>query len=141
MTMKTENRLPLALLLLRLSVFLVMFVWTIDKFVEPQHASKIMAEFYLVSGFGSAVIYLLAVIELAVILAFLFGFAKRWSYGLVLLMHAVSTLSSYKKCVHPFEPPNLLFFAAIPMLAASFALYCLREADVLWTIRKGNDEP
>ena len=50
MTMKTENRLPLALLLLRLSVFLVMFVWTIDKFVEPQHASKIMAEFYLVSG-------------------------------------------------------------------------------------------
>ena len=104
MTMKTENRLPLALLLLRLSVFLVMFVWAIDKFVEPQHASKIMAEFYLVSGVGSAVIYLLAVIELAVILAFVFGLAKRWSYGLVLLMHAVSTLSSYKKYVHPFVP-------------------------------------
>jgi putative oxidoreductase len=136
MTMKTENRLPLALLLLRLSVFLVMFVWTIDKFVEPQHASRIMAEFYLVSGVGSAVIYLLAVIELAVILAFLFEFAKQWSYGLVLLMHAVSTLSSYKKYVHPFEPPNLLFFAAIPMLAACFALYYLRDADVLWTIKK-----
>jgi hypothetical protein len=35
--MNAENRLPLALLLLRLSVFVVMFVWTVDKFVEPQH--------------------------------------------------------------------------------------------------------
>jgi len=134
--MKTENRLPLALLLLRLSVFLVMFVWTVDKFVEPQHASKIMAEFYLAGGVGNFVIYLLATIELAIIVAFLSGFAKQWSYGLVLLMHAVSTLTSYKKYLHPFEPPNLLFFAAIPMLAACFVLYYLREADVLWTIKK-----
>ena len=118
--MKTENRLPLALLLLRLSVFLVMFMWTIDKFVEPQHASKIMAEFYLVGGVGSAIVYLLATIELVVILAFLVGFAKRWSYGLVLLLHAISTLASYKKYLNPFQPPNLLFFAAIPMLAACF---------------------
>jgi hypothetical protein len=94
--MKIENRLPLALLLTRLSVFLVMFVWTVDKFVEPQHASKIMAEFYLAGGVGSAVIYLLAAIELAVILAFLFGFAKQWSYGLVLLVHAVSTFRPIK---------------------------------------------
>ena len=82
------------------------------------------------------VIYLLAAIELAVILAFLFGFLKQWSYGLVLLMHAVSTLSSYNKYLHPFEPPNLLFCAAIPMFAACFALYYLRDADVLWTIKK-----
>src|SRR5260370_20490587 len=134
--MKRENRLPLALLLLRLSVFLVMVVWTVDKFGEPQHASKIMAEFYLVGGVGNFVIYLLATIELAVIVAFLLGVAKQWSYAFVLLMHAVSTLASYKKYLHPFEPPNLLFFAAIPMLAACFVLYYLREADVLWTIKK-----
>jgi len=68
---------------------------------------------------------LLAVIELAVILAFLFGFAKKWSHGLVLLMHAVSTLASNKQYLNPFQPPNLLFFAAIPMLAACFTLYYL----------------
>jgi hypothetical protein len=80
--MNTENRLPLALLLLRLSVFLVMFVWTVDKFVEPQHASKIMAEFYSLSGVCTAIIYLLAVIELAIILAFLIGIRQTmelWS--------------------------------------------------------------
>jgi putative oxidoreductase len=134
--MKTEKRLPLALLLLRLSVFVVMFVWTVDKFIEPQHASKIMAAFYSISGVGDVLVYLLGVIELAVILAFVLGFAKRWSYGLVLLLHATSTLASYQKYLNPLQPPNLLFFAAIPMLAACFVLYYLREADELWTIKK-----
>jgi putative oxidoreductase len=60
-------------------------------------ASKIMAEFYSIGGLGTALIYLLGVIELAIILAFFLGFAKRWSYGLVLLLHAISTLSSYQK--------------------------------------------
>src|SRR5260221_12434449 len=75
-------------------------------------------------------------IEVAVIVAFLLGFAKQWSYGLVLLMHAGSTLASYKKYLQPFESPNLLFFAAIPMLAACFVLYYLRDVDVFWTIKK-----
>jgi hypothetical protein len=113
-----------------------MFIWTIDKFVEPQHASSVMAEFYSIGGIGNAVIYVLAVLELAILLAFLFGFAKRWSYGLVLLLHAASTISSYKKYLAPFQGPNLLFFAAIPMLAACFALYCVRDADVLWTVER-----
>jgi len=113
-----------------------MFVWTVDKFVEPQHASRIMAEFYSLGGVGSALIYLIGAIELAIILAFLLGLAKRWSYGLVLLLHAISTLSSYQKYLNPLQPSNLLFFAAIPMLAACFVLYYLRDADVLWTVKK-----
>jgi putative oxidoreductase len=108
--MKTENRLPLALLLLRLSVFLVMFVWTVDKFVEPQHASKIMAAFYSIGGVGNFVIYLLATIELAVIVAFLLGFAKQWSYGLVLLMHAGSALASYKEVLTAIRIAKSSFF-------------------------------
>jgi putative oxidoreductase len=136
LTMNSKYRLPLVLLVLRLSVFAVMFIWTIDKFVEPQHASRVMAEFYSIGGIGNAVVYVLAVLELAILLAFLFGFAKRWSYGLVLLLHAASTIFSYKKYLAPFQPPNLLFFAAIPMLAACFALYYVRDADVLWTVER-----
>jgi putative oxidoreductase len=113
-----------------------MSVWTIDKFVEPQHASRIMAEFYSIGGVVNALIYVLATLELVLLLAFVIGFAKRWSYGLVLLLHAVSTISFYKKYLEPFQPPNLLFFAAIPMLAACFALYYLRDADVLWTVER-----
>jgi heme O synthase-like polyprenyltransferase len=88
-----------------------------------------MEQFYLIAGASNILVYVLAVIELAVILAFLF--AQKSSYGLVLLMQAVSTLASYKQYLHPFQPPNRLFFAAIPMLAACFTLYYLRDADVL----------
>lgn len=42
----------------------------------------------------------------------------------VLLLHGISTLSSYRQYLDPFN--NLLFFAAWPMLAACFALYLLR---------------
>jgi hypothetical protein len=113
-----------------------MFVWTIDKFVEPQHESRIMAEFYSIGGIGNAVVFVLATLELVLLLAFLIGFAKRWSYGLVLLLHAASTIASYKIYFAPFQGPNILFFAAIPMLAACFVLYYLRDADVLWAVEK-----
>ena len=95
-----------------------------------------MTEFYSIGGIGNAFVYVLCAVELELVLllAFLIGFAKRWSYGLVLLLHAASTLCSYKQYLAPFQPPNLLFFAAIPMLAACFVLYSLRDADVLWTV-------
>jgi putative oxidoreductase len=54
----------------------------------------------------------------------------------VLLLYGISTLASYKKYLIPFQPPNLLFFAAIPMLAACFVLYYLQGADLLWTVKK-----
>lgn len=39
---------------------------------------------------------ILGAAELALLLLFLAGFKKRATYGLVLALHAVSTLSSYK---------------------------------------------
>ena len=36
--MSVQQRLPLALLFLRLGVFIVMLMWTLDKFVKPDHA-------------------------------------------------------------------------------------------------------
>ena len=133
-SLNDHNRVGVALLVLRVTVFLVMLVWTLDKFVEPQHASKIMEHFYFIKGVSNSMIYINGLIELGVLSAFIVGFAKRWSYGLVLLFHAVSTLSSYKQYLHPLVAPNILFFAAWPMLGACFALYYLRDLDTLWTI-------
>ncbi len=62
------------------------------------------------------------------------GIAKRWTYGLVLVMHAISTLASFRMYLG-FD--NLLFFAAWPMLAACFALYLLRDHDNRWTVPIG----
>jgi hypothetical protein len=46
----------------------------------------------------------------------------------------VSTFSSYKQYLAPFEGPNLLFFAAWPMLAACFTLFLLRDQDKKWSV-------
>ena len=136
--MTESARIAVSLLLLRIGVFIVMFVWTVDKFVRPAHAAGVYEAFYGIGGLGAVPLYGLAAAELVIIVAFLLGLWKTWSYGLVLAFHAVSTLSSYKQYLAPFaDGPNLLFFAAWPMLAACVALYLLRDRDTLWTLSGG----
>lgn len=131
-----EEKLPQALLALRLGVFLVMLVWTLDKFVNPEHASGVYETFYLIGGLGEVVFIIIGLVELILILAFVAGLFKRWTYGIVLVLHGISTLSTWKLYLNPFD--NLLFFAAWPMLAACWTLYILRDADTLFTL--GSDE-
>ena len=130
-----RHRVGVALLVLRVTVFLVMLIWTIDKFVRPAHAISVYEHFYFLRGLGPAVIYSIAVAELLLLLGFVSGFAPRFTYGLVLLLHAVPTFSSFREYFHPFEGVNILFFAAWPMLGACFALYYLRDLDTLWSVR------
>jgi putative oxidoreductase len=126
-----DQRAPLALLLLRLSVFLVMLMWTLDKWVNPAHATQVYAHFYSVRGLSPTVFYVIGGAELLLLLAFLIGLQKRFTYGAVLVLHAVSTVAVFRQYLSPFS--NLLFFAAWPMLAACFTLYLLRDLDT-WCV-------
>lgn len=129
------HRVSLVLLLTRISIFIAMIIWVIDKFANPDHAAAVFAAFYGISGLGAIVSYLLGAAQLAIMIAFILGFQKKISYGLVLLMHTASTLVSFPKYIAPFEPPNILFYASWPMLAACFALYYLRDLDTRGTIQ------
>lgn len=129
-----SKKLAIVLLLQRVSVFVVMLMWTLDKFVRPSHAAKVYEVFYSIPWLTENLSYVIGGLELILIVAFLFGYKKRISYGLVLLLHAISTLSSYPQYLAPFEGPNLLFFAAWPMLACCIALYVLKDHDTLLTI-------
>ena len=127
--MKSKDRVPLALFTLRISVFLVMLMWTLDKLVDPGHAARVFEKFYNIGSFELYYFYVIGVAELILLLAFLVGYKKTLTYGLVLIFHAVSTFSSYEKYLDPYTYPNLLFFAAWPMLAACFVLFYLRAQD------------
>lgn len=127
-----EHRLPLALLMLRLGVFIVMIMWTLDKFVAPDHAAGVFANFYGIEGLGATAFAVIGLLQLVLVLAFVAGFLKRFTYGLIFLLHGISTLSSYAQYLDPFD--HLLFFAAWPMLAACFALYYLRDQDTLLSV-------
>ena len=126
-----EKKLSISLLFIRLSVFLVMFMWTIDKFINPGHATKIFEKFYYISGLETLVIYGIATLEMAILVLFLAGYHKKFTYGAVLVFHAVSTFSAFQQYLTPFEGNHLLFFAAWPMLAACFMLFMLRDKDTL----------
>lgn len=134
--MVDKNKIANALLVMRLAVFLVILMWTLDKFVNPQHAAGVFENFYGLSGLGPTVFMVIGGLELLLLIGFVIGFWKRITYGLVFVIHAVSTLSTWKQYLNPYDGPNLLFFAAIPMLAACWALYSLRDLDTRFTIDK-----
>ncbi|MEG3754748.1 hypothetical protein [Psychromonas arctica] len=127
------DRLQNSLLALRVGVFIVMFIWTLDKFVNPAHSIGVLDKFYGIGGSSHMITYILGALQLLLVLAFVAGIKKRFTYGLIFLMHGGSTLSAFAKYADPFN--NLLFFAAWPMWAACFALYLLRDADVKFTIK------
>ncbi len=129
-----KDRISLALLTLRLGVALVFFMWTLDKLVQPEHAAAVYENFYFIGGLGNTAFYIIGALEMLLIAAFVAGLYKRFTYGLILLLHTISTLSSWSQYLQPFE--HLLFFAAWPMLAACFTLYYLRDMDTRWTLGK-----
>ncbi|HBR67788.1 MAG TPA: hypothetical protein DEA55_00235 [Rhodospirillaceae bacterium] len=131
--MNKKNRIEWSLFLLRFGVFIVMFAWTLDKFIQPDHATHIYEKFYFIGGLAPVIMMAIGIAELLVILAFVLGLWKRFTYGFVMIVHGVSTFSSWKQYTTDI---NLLFFAAWPMLAACVTLYLLRDLDVKFTLKK-----
>ena len=131
MALPEKDRIEWSLFLLRLGVFIVMAVWTVDKMISPAHAAAVFKSFYSIGGLGPGILMAMGIVEMVIILAFLAGLWKRYTYGFVMVVHSISTLSSWRQYTINV---NLLFFAAWPMLAACIALYLLRDMDVKFTL-------
>lgn len=138
--MRQDDRIALVLVVMRLTVFLLMFMWTIDKFLNPDHAAGVYAKFYFLGGLGAAAMYAIGALELAILVGFVLGVQKRFTYGAVLVFHGISTLSAFNQYLAPFEGPNLLFFAAWPALTACWALYSLRDLDSWWVLGQAHEK-
>lgn len=127
-----DRRLRFSLLALRVTVFLVMILWSVDKLLNPDHASSVFANFYFMEGVGPELLAALGIGQALIEIAFVAGLFRTFTYGFVLVTHALSTLASWPGYMEPFD--NLLFFAAWPMLAGCLALFLLREHDTLWSL-------
>ena len=127
---KTRTQLGVCLLLIRLGIASVFLIWTIDKFVNPEHAAVVFKKFYKIDGLSETLSYVVGAAQMALVVAFIVGFLRTWTYGLILIMHAISTFSSWEKYIDPWTYPHLLFYAAIPMLSACVALWVLRRFDI-----------
>lgn len=127
-------RLATSLLFIRIGVSLVFLMWTIDKFLNPKHTAAVFQHFYMMPELDGVVFAVIGGIQLIVVLMFLTATLKTYSYMAVFVMHLVSTVSAYANYMNPWASPNLLFFAAIPMLAGCWALWSLREYDTLFSV-------
>lgn len=128
-----DRRLHVSLLVLRLAISWFFLQWAVEKFVKPDVSAKIFAAFYKIP-LDVDIAPIVGSIQILIVLAFLAGFLKPLSYGLVALMHSVSTASTWKSLVMPFaEGSNHLFTTGIPVLAACWILFALRDRDVMFS--------
>jgi len=131
----TDTKLKLPLFILRISIALFLLPWVIEKFTKPEVTAKIFAGFYHIKNLPNEGAYAVGAVWVLLLLAFVTGFKKRISYGLVMLFHGLGTVFTIHKLLPFLESYNHLFLAAIPTLGAMTALYLLRDHDTLWTIK------
>jgi len=106
------------------------------RFVKPENAKGIAAKYYKISSMPEIATTIIGVLWLLLLVAFVAGFKKRISYGLVLIIHTVGTLWTLPYLIVGTSTANLLFFAAIPVIGAMWLLYALREHDTFLSINK-----
>ncbi len=130
--MERDSKLEASLLAIRLSTAAFLLVWVADKFVNPKHAQAVLGGFYAMKDASPTLVLGLGIAQLLLVLAFTVGWQRFWTYGAVLVMHGITVAVSWFKIIPPFGPSaNLLFWAGVPVLAAIFALFMLRDRDRL----------
>ena len=129
-----DHRLPISLLVLRLSIGWFLMQWAIEKFVKPEVSAKIFSAFYKLP-LDLELAPIVGGLQILLVLAFLTGFLKPLSYGLIATMHSVTTASTWKSIFMPFaDGSNHLFTTGVPVLAACWILFALRDQDVMFSI-------
>ncbi len=129
-----KKPLPICLLLLRLSVFIVVLLWAIDKFLRPTLAANLYQHDYHAPFMPTMIIYIIGAFQVLLASCFVIGLKKNITYGLVLVGMAIYILFVYRHYLPPFQGDNLLFFAAWPMLITSLSLFLLRKQDTLFSV-------
>ena len=128
------KRLPVSLLILRVTISWFLLQWAVEKFVTPEITTRIFEVFYNVPV-DINLSPIIGGIQAIIVLGFLAGFMKTWTYALILIMHAASTLVTWRSLIMPFaDGSNHLFITGVPVLAACFVLFYLRQHDTLFTV-------
>jgi hypothetical protein len=133
--MARDFTLEASLLIIRISVAAFLLVWAIDKLIDPGHGVRIFSHFYRIRDVPPEIMKVTGAVQIAIVLAFAAGLARTLTYGAVLVMHAISTASTVPHLITPWaEDSQLLFWAAVPVLAAMLGLFLLRKRDHLLSV-------
>ncbi len=91
--MELQQKLKIGLALIRFSTGIFFLVWSVEKLIFPETTQKIFSKFYFLE-ISPTIALAIGVVQTLIVLAFMAGLFKTWTYGALLGMHAVSTLST-----------------------------------------------
>ncbi len=141
-----ETREALALLILRTGLAWFLFVWAVNKIIEPGQYVRIWGYFHGVE-IGQTMPYVMGGAQIAICLLAVLGLWRVVSYGLLFLMHLVTVIVIFPSLVSPFViedgfPVNRNNAIAVAALAGFAALWLLRHRDHwsldVWMQRRKN---
>ena len=128
-----DRKVGTALAIVRFSLGIFFLIWGLDKIFHPESTVKIFSHFYLLD-IDVSTARAIGIVEGLWALALTAGLWKTWTYGLAVVLHGISTLSTWEQLLYPFGK-NHLFAAAIPVLGACVLLFMLRDRDTRWSLR------
>ena len=134
--MTNEKRLEIGLFVMRLSISIFFFALIAQKLFINQPTQGIFQSFYALD-IPAFICYPLLFITIALIVSFLGGLYKTFSYGAVLSMQLVLLAPTYKELFKFSEPTYTLLWVSIPLMGASVSLFLLRDNDNLFALDKG----
>ena len=134
--MTQDRRIEIALLIIRITAAIFMGLWATLKFHHPEWQRNIFEGAYNISFFTVTdnLSYFLGTAQIIIILAFVSGFMRTWTYGLVMLMSAAGVLGSLGSFMTYYNYPKNLMLTSIPTLGALIALFILRDMDNLFSL-------
>lgn len=130
------DKIKLPLFVTRLLIFIFLLPWVVMRFTTPDSSKGIAAKYYKISEMSDILNTAIGVFWVLLLIAFLFGFKKKISYLLVLLLHTVGTLFTLPYLIPGSENFKIMFYAAMPTIGAMWLLFALRDHDTIMTIDK-----
>ena len=133
------SKLRIPLFLTRLSIFYFLLPWQVMRFTNPESADGIAKKYYHIGGLSESVGLIIGVLWMALLIAFLVGFKKKFSYGLVFFLHAGAIILALPAYIWKTSSFNQLFLAAIPAAAAMALLWLLRDEDTFLSLGRKSE--
>lgn len=128
-----DRRDALALLLLRLGLAWFLFVWAVNKIIEPGQYVRIWGYFHGID-IGANLPYFMGGAQIIVCVAAALGLWRTVTYGLLFIMHLVTVIVISHSLMAPFVvednyPVNRNNAIALAALGGFAALWLLRHRD------------
>ncbi len=131
--MGNEKRDALGLLLLRLGLVWFLFVWAVNKIIEPGQYVRIWGYFHGLD-IGANLPYFMGGVQIVICIAAALGLWRSVSYGLLFAMHLVTVIVILPILSAPFViednyPVNRNNAIALAALGGFAAIWLLRHRD------------